>query len=183
MKHLYKHLLQKPSMCGPACIQMVLLRKGMWMDQEEIAEKVNARIFADQKDFFSKKLRITKDDIEVGIRLREFGEERIRNFFKNLKPSLKTEIFQVSEIKEVKDFIKENLNKNNDIIANIHMRYFDKKRKFGHFVLVSEIKGDRVTLCDPSPNSQNLWITTIDKLVKSMSKKIDGLERGFAIIS
>lgn len=162
---------------------MVLLRKGIWMDQEDIARKVNARIFADAKNSFSTKLKITKDDTEVGIYLREFREGRIKSLLKNLRPSLKTEVFLVSEIKDIKAFIKKNLNKNNDIIANIHMSYFDKKSRFGHFVLVSEIEENEVTLCDPSPKSQSFWMTTVNKLVISMGEEFDGLERGFVVIS
>jgi len=40
LKPKYRHLVQKRYLCGPTCIQMVILRRNLgWIDQEKIAER------------------------------------------------------------------------------------------------------------------------------------------------
>lgn len=41
----YQHLVEKPSLCGPTCLQMILLRRGIWIDQEIIAKEIGERGF------------------------------------------------------------------------------------------------------------------------------------------
>lgn len=182
-KFVYKHLVEKPSLCGPACIQMILLRRGVWIDQEEIAKEVGARIMPKEYKFFSLKFRLSKDPNDAGINLVEFDKKRVKYFFKKHKLTINSEVFHISKISNVKKFIKENLDKGNDVMVNFHMSYFDKSKKWGHFNLIEKIKGDVITFCDPSPESKSYWITTISNLVASMDKKIDGKERGFVIFS
>ncbi len=182
-KRRYYHLVEKPSLCGPTCIQMILLRNDIMMDQEEIAEKVNARVFPHEAKYFTLKLKTTTDNKEAGINLVEFGEIIVRNFFSNLRPALASKVFLISNINNVKDFIKTNIDNGNDLIANFHMKYIDEKRAFGHFVLIDEIKKGTILLCDPDAKSPSYWTTTVDQLTGAMDKKIDGIERGFVVIS
>lgn len=177
----YKHLVEKPSFCGPACLQMILLRRGIWIDQEEIAKEIGARILPKEKDFFTIKFPISAND--AGINLVEFDTKKVKKFFKKYKLKLTTEVVHISKIKDCKTFIKKHLAKGNDLMANFHMSYYKKSKNWGHFNLIDKIQGNIVTFCDPWPSNKSFWKTTIADLIASMNKKFDGKERGFVVFS
>ncbi len=182
----YKHLVQKPSLCGPACIQMVILRRDLgWIDQEEIAKDLGARIGRKQVGSFNTKLKIAKDADETdrGLQLKEFKQKKIRAFFAKYKLPLKAEVFFVSSVKDTKNFIQKNIKAGNDMMVNFHHKPFHKEKDWGHFVLISGITGDKVTLCDPGTTNKSFWEAPVAKLVTSMEKKHDHLERGFVVFS
>ena len=184
LKPKYRHLVQKRYLCGPTCIQMVILRRNLgWIDQEKIAEELDARIMPAVKNSFATKLKTTKNESSVGLWLRELKGKKILIFFKKYKLPLKTKVFYVNKVKNAKSFIEENLIKNNDIMVNYWLKPFYKDRDNGHFSLISAINNSKVTLCDPSRDSKAFWEADIDILVESMSKQFDGSERGFVIFS
>lgn len=177
----YKHLVEKPSFCGPACLQMILLKRGIWMDQEEIAKEIGARIMPKEVNYFTIKFPISSDD--AGINLIEFDTKKVKSFFKRHKCNVTSEVVHISKIKDVKKFIKEHLDKDHDLMANFHMSYYDKSKNWGHFNVIEKIQGNNITFCDPWPQNKSYWTTTIADLVVSMDKKFDGKERGFVIFS
>lgn len=183
LQYRYKHLVEKPSLCGPTCVQMMLLRRGVFIDQEQIAKELGAKILPGEQSSFSIKLELAKNPKDAGISLGEFSETKIKNFFTKHKVPLLSEVFYIRKVKDVKRFIKENLTKGNDIMANFHMRYFDKKKNWGHFNLIEAINANTITFCDPWPENKSFWKTSIKGLVASMDKKIDGKERGFVVFS
>lgn len=163
---------------------MVILRRGLpWIDQETIAKGIGARILAKRKGAFVAKLEVTKVKNKLGIRMTEFKQKKVSSFFKKNKLPLKTNVFYVSEIGDMKAFIKDNLRKGNDVMANFHNVEFDKESDYGHFALISAMKGDKVTLCDPEKYHKSFWEADIGRLVKAMGKKYDSLERGFVVFS
>lgn len=177
----YKHLVEKPNLCGPACIQMILLRRGVWMDQEEIAKEVDTKVSKKDLDKYKIKLKTTADKNKLGVSLKDFKNKEIKQFFK--KNNLEANVFSISEIKNIKEFIEDNLKKGNDVIANFWMKHFDKKKNWGHFSLISYLNGNTVTIIDPEPTNKSEWKTQITELTKAMSKQFDGRERGFIVIS
>lgn len=179
MKLNYQHLVQKPYLCGPACIQMILLRRGIWIEQEEIAKEVGVKIPKKDRDVFYIPLPIGKTQKEYGISLTDFNGKKIRDFLKARNIQLQIRAYLLNEITDVPQFIKNNLNKGNDIIANFWMKHFNNSLDWGHFSLISEISGKIVTLCDPWPQNKSFWKTDINELEKTMSKSFDGSERGF----
>lgn len=162
---------------------MILLRRGIWIDQEIIAKEIGARILLKEKEFFSLKLKISKDSKDAGVNLVEFDKKRMKDFFKKHKLKINPEVIHISKIKDVKKLIKENLDKGYDLMANFHMRYFDKSKNWGHFNLIEEIQGNKVTFCDPWPKNKSYWTTKVTNLAASMDKKFDGKERGFVVFS
>ena len=143
----------------------------------------SGRILPAVKDTFVRKLKITKNEKEAGLWLRELGDKKIKKFFRKYKLPLKTQVFYINEVKNVKGFIENNLAKNNDIIVNYWLKPFYKERDNGHFSLVSAINGSRITLCDPSINRKPFWEAEIDKLIKSMGEQFDKHLRGFAVFT
>lgn len=165
-------------------MQMILLRRNLgWIDQEDIAKEVGARIFPSAKKSFTARLKTTKSKKHVGLDMEDFVGKQMLSFFKKHKLPLKAQISWVSEIKDARKFIEENLSEKNDVMACFHGSYFDKKWLYGHYALIAALDGDKVTLCDPEKTHKSFWTTTVNKLIKAMSKQFDGYERGFVVFS
>lgn len=176
----YKHLVQMKSLCGAACVQMILFRKGVFIDQEEIAKRIGVRV-RKGSDLYCKNLDFAKEDnSDAGIDILDFKNkeviEALRDF--NLIPK----VYLCSDIENPKGFILENLRNNKDIIANFHWNFVDGGNN-GHHVLICGInlENDEFNICDPSFDKKKRWTIKINKLMESMSSKSDGKERGFIV--
>ncbi len=178
----YKHLVQKPCFCGPACIQMILFRRGIWVEQEKIGQKCGAKILPKDSKKFSRKILTTRNSKGTGIWLTEFAKPKIVKFLKKYK--LKPKVFLVGELENPVELIEKNLRNNNDIIANFWWKPINDV-DYGHFVLVSEFdeKTKTLTICDPWYASKSFWKIKLSKLLKGMTKEFDGRERGFVVVS
>jgi hypothetical protein len=177
MKIKYKHLIQKPSFCGPTSLQMVLFRRGFWTDQEELAKKLKAKIRNKNKDKYT--LDFEVDNKDAGMPLERFSEAN--DLLDDCK--LKAKVIFFDEIENIKELITENLSKGNDIIINFHRGQYDSKKSWGHFALISAIENDEIEICDPSYEDKSYWKTSIEELMRAMSDEIDGKMRGIVIIS
>ncbi len=180
----YKHLVQKPGLCGPCCLQMILLRRGLkWIDQEEIAYTLKTPIYFKDKDINMYKLPIVNDQKVVGNYLKDLEGEYIKEFFKKFKLFLESKVYYISEIDDPQKFIYNNLKSGKDIIINFWFKPL-KSGDYGHFMLISEIVGDKIKLCDPAnQNHKSFWWISLSKAIEGMSKEFDGKERGFAVVS
>ncbi len=177
MKINYKHLVQKPSFCGPTSLQMILFRRGFWVDQEELAKKLKAKIRSKNKDKYVHDFEI--DNKDAGIPLENFSE--IGGTLEEC--GLKAKVIFFDDIENLKELITENLSQGNDIIINFHRGHYDPKKNWGHFALISAIEDEQVEICDPSYEDKSYWKTSIEELMRAMSDEIDGKERGIVIIS
>lgn len=177
----YKLLIQKKSFCGPACIQMALFRRGIWADQEQLAYDIGLRITEGDEDKYSFSFEtLPEGDERIGIMLNEFDNKKLKAVLK--KHKLKSEVCPISSINDTSKFLIKNITENNDVIANLWLKFPDGD--CGHFTLVSEYNSEteEVTLCDPLYNVKNRWSIDLKDLVESMSSKWTGTERGFAVI-
>ena len=177
MRINYRHLIQKASFCGPASLQMVLFKRGLWVDQEELAEKMKAKIRSKNKDKYTLKFEI--DNKDAGVPLEKFAD--IHNILDEC--NLKAKVIFCDEIENVKQLITENLEKGNDIIINFHRGQYNPKKNWGHFALISAIENDEIEICDPSYDDKSYWKTSVEDLMRAMSDEIDGKQRGLVIIS
>ena len=91
-----------------------------------------------------------------------------------------------SEIKDAVGLIKENLKKGNDLMFITYMSAIKPKARYSHALLVSELildKKPKIIVGDPDFISKKFWEIDLDKIIKGMSKKFDGEERGIYIFS
>ena len=90
--------------------------------------------------------------------------------------------FKISKVGNPKEFIIQNIKKGNDIMLSFHWRGLGLKG-MGHIVVLTEIddKEDIITIGDSSLNQPKFWKVKLTKLVKAMSSKYDGCERGFYV--
>lgn len=178
----YKHLIQKRNFCGPACLQMILLRRGIWYEQEPLSYKLDAKIDRKEKDMYLLPFKkMPSGDSRIGLKIKEFNGKTIKNFLK--KFDLEAEVYLISQIKNLSGFIVKNIKEKNDIMINYWVKILSGKDS-GHYVLLSEFdrKNNILTVCDPSPTGRAFWKVGLGKIKRAMSSKWDGNERGFVII-
>jgi len=178
----YKHLTQRKDFCGPACVQMVLLRRGIQVDQEATACEIGTRIDERDKNLYHLPLEtLPAGDHRVGTWLGDFAKEKAQGFFK--KHGLAVEVRRIGEIENPGAFIAENIDDDNDMILNFWWKPINDQ-EWGHFVLLSGFDPETgmVTLCDPSYMQKSFWDIRLDKIVEAMDKKWTTTERGFAVV-
>ena len=173
----YKHLVQKIHLCGVTCLQMVLFRRNIWLEQEELAQTMGARIRSKSQHLFRLPLKI--DDHDAGLNLWEFPNN---NSWLE-QHHLKAEMFKLSQIDDLKEFITKNLQKGNDLIVNFKRTAYYPEKEWGHYALINSITEDQIELCDPSPQGKPYWKTPLTKLQHAMDNSWDNQERGIIIIS
>ncbi len=178
----YKHLVQKRSFCGPACIQMVLFRNGLWVDQEELAYELGVVTAEEYKDYFIHPFQtVPKGDPRYGFKFEDFDNQKTIDILS--KYDITSEVLVMSEIGDVKIFLIEQIQNRNDIIACFRLDPFTGE-KVGHYVLVAAIddENDMITFCDPHLKHKKTWTTSLEELMDAMETNWDGKERGFIII-
>ena len=176
----YTPLTQQKFCCVPCAIQWVLLRRGLKLiSQEDIGWELRLTVPPKYKKLFGK-VRVSKKKPKGGYGTQ--AESRMVKFFKKYKIPLKFEYYKISKIKDPLGLVIDNLKKKNDVIAITNLATFWPKRKFGHAMVISAvILGNKpgVILGDPSPRRPKFLIADFSKLIRGMSKKYDGCERGF----
>jgi len=185
-KKPYKPLVQMPWCCAACAILWVLHRKGYWVDQEVIAKEIKIKIPAKEKNKFTVKLKTCRKEEDCGAP-NIIGKEYnlINKFFKKHKIPFKHTPYKISKIKDVKQFIIDNLKKENDIMFSFCWRGLGKPWNWGHVVLLSEFdtKTNEILIGDPSPKHPKFWKAKLDKITHAMLPKWDKEERGFYIFS
>lgn len=187
LKPAYRHIVEKPYLCGPACVQMILIRRNLsWIDQEEIAAGLEKfGVTRDAVKSFTKKLRIVPKK-DAGIYMKDFAKS-LPKFFRKRKLPLRVERYFVSKINDVEKFIIRNLKEGNDIIANVRMEPILKKEKaYGHYLPIQSFSKQgnkiKVEVCDVYWKNKSFYEIDLKTLIDGMSKKWDGVERGFLVI-
>ncbi len=181
IKPQYKHLVQKSDLCGAACFQMVLFRRGKWYEQEYIAKELQVGILKKDAELFTTKLKITTPS-KTGFFFKT-SEKYINKFFGKHRLPYKATAYKFGEFNNAKKLFEWNLSNNNDIMINFNWKNFYNQYNYGHWVLASEIFGNKVRVCDPTPTDKSFFWKNINLFIKSMSPKYDGIARGFVIIS
>lgn len=179
----YRHLVQKPSFCAPASVQMILFRRDIWVDQMEIARHLEIKIPESEKEAFHLPVPIGREQGEFGILLKDFRSERISNLFTAHNISLHASVYFLRNIENVAHFIAENLQQGNDVMVNFWMTHEKKHVSMAHYSVIAEIRGDIVTICDPLPENKPFWQISVEALANAMTQSFDGRERGFVVFS
>lgn len=182
----YSRVVQKPGLCAPSCIEMLLKARALAApDQEAIAFELQAKVEAKNKHLYTRGLPLTQDPGNVGLVLADFNKGIAKRFFGRF--GLKVRPLLAHELpRDFKAFIKENLEQGNDILVNPWMRPFFGQEDFGHFVLVERLEGNEAVLADPYPENPATWKADLEKLKQSMFPQSDdpkNRERGLVIIS
>jgi hypothetical protein len=179
----YSRIKQKKYLCGPTCLQMVLLRKGKDLDQEYLALRLKTRVATKDRHLYTQPLELCEDgDLScTGLNITQLEESYAKAAL--AEHSLTMDVHLVSSITDPKEFLAENLEKDHDIMANFYWEPINGRQN-GHYVLVCgfDKKTKTVKICDPSDRHSDLWEIKLDMLIDSMDKSWTGEERGFVVI-
>src|SRR3989338_5758426 len=181
----YMPLVQKPDCCNSACLQMILLRRGLgFFMQEEIARHLGVKIEEKYARAFHAKMPIARKREDLGIATIK-SEAKINKFFSAHNIPLIARAYPASNIKDVRNFIFENLGKNNDLWVEFHLDEREKDTDIHDNILQRiDCKGKKctVTTIDPGYLFRQVVDWPLDMLERSIGNKY-GRECGFILIS
>lgn len=189
LKPKYVPLVQKPECCAVTCFQMLLFRNGLGLfDQENLAKFFGVKVNKKHHNMFNVKLEILSDyNYDEGISTLD-SVNKVNAFFRKNKINLAAEAKRITEVEDLKMFIKSNIVLNNDLWVEYKGHYIHKsdqmKGKYLHDGLIETIdtKNNEVVIIDPSPDHKPRIKIRLKSLFDSLSTKF-GKETGFVIIS
>lgn len=180
----YIPITEQPYCCVPACIQMILLRRGIPLkSQEEIGYDLGLIVPQRYKKLFGK--------VRTGKRPKDgWGTQTgkliysLNNFFRKNRINLKEERSFLIKSKEIKEFLKKNLKDKDIIVCFDYKNLYHKQRDSrGHVSIIENIENDIVTLIDPEyrvPKYRKVSLEEISKAIESHGEENGG---GFWVIS
>jgi len=183
----YKHIEQQPYCCVPACISMILdRRKIKHRSQEEIGYELGLVVPEDKAHFFTKVRTCKKIIASYGTHTRK-KEYSVNNYFSKNQIKLKEIYYHPDNIKDIKKFIIQNLQKGNDLIVCFNYRalYRPKDKKpdgLGHISLIQNINEDIITLIDSEKDAPNKRKIKLEKLICAMKYHGKKNKGGFWLI-
>jgi 23S rRNA A2030 N6-methylase RlmJ len=179
----YKHLVQKFDLCGPTCLQMVLLRRGFWVDQEELAHMMKTKILFEKKDIYLQPFEaVDESHPGRGSDDLSFQAEEVREFLEGY--GLQSLLHYPKSKDEIEELLHEAFDNDHDIIVNIKLSAFFPHRKTGHYLIIHGFNHNegRVILLDPDFQNKKEWMCSLEDLEKAMSDEWDGKRRGIVLV-
>ena len=163
LKPKYIRLVQGPCCCCVTAFQMILYRRGFGLfDQEKLAKDLKIKMNKHDFEACNVKLNTYTDLSDAGMKTTE-SKKIINQFFKKNNISLIAKGVHASEISNLKDFIIQNLSKDNDLWMEwmIYKVYDEEQHKKQwnmpqwmncHDSVVESINGEqdtKITIVDP----------------------------------
>ncbi len=186
VKPPYKSLIQMKWCCAACSVLWVLHRRGYWVDQEVIAKEFNVKIPPELKELFTVRLKTRKKKENCGATvLIERDSKTLNRFLKKYKIPLKCKTFLISDVKDARKLVIDNVKAGNDVLLSFCWKGLGINQNWGHVSVIAEFntKTNEVTLGDPSPKRKKFWKIKLNKLTHAMLPKWDKEERGFYIFS
>ena len=111
----YTRLVQGPCCCCVTAFQMILYRRGFGLfDQEKLAKELKIKMDKHDSKAYNVKLDIYTNQSDAGMRTTD-SEEIINQVLKKNNIPLVAKGVDASDISDLKEFIIQNINKNNDL--------------------------------------------------------------------
>lgn len=181
----YRPIHQLPYCCVPATLQWIFYRRNLDIyDQVIIGSELGLRVPERFLKYFDDE-RVRSFSCEA----KEYGtqilkeEYSIESFFTKYSIPLSiSEEFWFDDVYELGVFLKEKLKEEDlDLIIRFNNSIFNKENGIGHFGVVIDMRDGVVTIGDPEPPFfKNI---TLAELLFSISDKIDGIKRGFYLVT
>lgn len=151
----YKHISQKPYCCVPACVQMILRRRGLFVPpQEDIAYDLGVILPPKGRHVLPKSHKGHRPKTGWGTRI-NLKQYSLTAFFQRRGYALQEKYYPAKNFHSTAkfmEFLKKNLKLGKDqlICFNSPMLYH-QKGSWGHASLIEKANRRYVTLRDPSP--------------------------------
>lgn len=184
IKPPYAPLLQKPSLCAAACLQMILYRRGFGLyDQEEMAEILDIPVHISRAGAFSRNLRTVEDPYELFHTVE--SEVSINKFLGYKKLPLIARAYKASKIGDVARFAASQLDNRNDVWVELHLDEVTGNPMI-HDNVVQSVEfyrtGDFLVTLNPSPTSKQTHRYESKVLRRAIGTEY-GRECGFVVVS
>lgn len=167
----YQIITQEPYCCVPACIQMVLKRRGLpILDQEGIGIQLGLVVPPVEAAYFNNVSAGKAPPAGWGTRIniRRYG---LNKFFTVNKLNLESVYMLPNDFKQARDFIEERLGQNNDLL--VCFKYgvlYHNNIPYGHASLIERIDGQKITLVDPAYERKKVTIKDLLSSIKDHRK-------------
>lgn len=154
--------------CVPACIQMILYRRGIpLLSQGTISKGLRTGMPKKETKRFSENIRAAGPPYGTYM-------YALNPFFQKQKIDLMATIVNPTKIHDVIRFVRENILQGNDMIAMYNRVFLDKAPKEEyHAVLMQKLDDDCVTCVDPYIDHPELWEVSIPDLLYAMDEQQD----------
>lgn len=182
MKVEYKPLTQQYRCCGPCAFQWILLRRGFWVDQEEIAWHCRLKVPKDRLNRFTRKMLVAEKKEDEGTITKDF-HILLNKMLKEKNIALTVEFHPITTVDNPSELIDTNMQQGNDLMVAFSCKVFPEWNSIlGHVCVIVGFDGKTLTLGDPSLVRPKFWDAPLDKIIGAMDKKFDGHERGFWVV-
>lgn len=181
--HRYLPLTQQRFCCVPACVQMILYRRGLKIfSQDEIGYCLGLTVPEEYLKILPMARVGNKPSAGWGTQVGR-KEYSINNFFRKYNLPLRENYYSVSKIKEIKSWIKCVINRGDDIIVCFEYGKLYKGGSQGHVSIIESISEDCVVLVEPGTKGSKYRKINLKKLINSMKSHGTKNRGGFWVIS
>jgi len=181
----YNLKTEKEYCCVPAVLQMVQERRGLeFSSQEEIGYQLGLIVPKEKAHLFSKVRtgRIPKTGWGTQTSKKQYS---INNYLIKNNLPLELTIYNVQEIKNVSEFVIQNLMNDNDIIICYNSQFLFDDGDIEHVSLIQEIEteNDKLTIVDPAIGVPKVRKTKLSRLIRVLKSHEASMLIGFWIVS
>lgn len=181
----YNLKTEKEYCCVPAVLQMVQERRGLeFSSQEEIGYQLGLIVPKEKAHLFSKVRtgRIPKTGWGTQTSKKQYS---INNYFIKNNLPLELTICNVQEIKNVSEFVIQNLMNDNDIIICYNSQFLFDDGDIENVSLIQEIEteNDKLTIVDPAIGVPKVRKTKLSMLIRVLKSHEASMLIGFWIVS
>ena len=167
MTHSYRLIKQKPYCCVPACLSMVLNRRGIKHgSQGEIGYELGLTVPKEEVRRF-KKVRTGKKPSSgwgTQVQRKQFS---INHYFAIHGIRLRESYRAPNRIKDIAATLTADLKRGNDVIACFDHKTLYGKGKWGHAVVVKAVDGTAATLLDPHSGIRRVNLLKLQQAMKA----------------
>ena len=181
----YNLKTEKEYCCVPVVLQMVQERRGLeFSSQEEIGYQLGLIVPKEKAHLFSKVRTGRMPETGWGTQTSK-KQYSINNYFIKNNLPLELTIYNVQEIKNVSEFVIQNLVNDNDIIICYNVQFLFDDGDIEHVSLIHEIEteNDKLTIVDPAIGVPKVRKTKLSRLIRVLKSHEASMLIGFWIVS
>jgi len=177
----YKLIKQRRYCCVPAVLSMILdRRKIKHGTQENIGCELGLIVPKEKAHLFKKARTGKKPPAGYGVQISK-NDCSINDYFIRHNIPLEEKFYPLEKIKNIKNFITENLKNDNDIIVCFNNKLLFGVGDCGHVSLIENINNEIITLNNPTRKKLNKKVK-LQKLIKAIKYHGEKNRGGFWII-
>lgn len=164
----YTSINQQAYCCVPACLSMILDRRGIdHGTQEEIGYALGLIVPEKDAHLFSN-VRIGEAPISGYGTQVQHEEYAINRYFETHDIALQEQYVFLDEIEDVQIWLEEQINAGNDVIVCFNNKPLYGTGDWGHVSLLEGIEGKRVFLLDPEDVTPKIREVALDDLIEAI---------------